>query len=64
MRGIGRNLLRIYEDRAKEWEVFSLEMPEDRQKTLNVWRMAAGKRREIFLLGSGGRTRNKGLKLL
>lgn len=57
-------MLRIYEDRAKEWEVFSLEMPEDRQKTLNVWRMAAGKRREIFLLGSGGRTRNKGLKLL
>lgn len=64
MKGIGRNLLRIYEDIAEEWELFSLEMPEDRRKTSDVWRMAAENRREVFLLGSGVRTRNKGLKLL
>lgn len=39
-------------------------MPEDRQKTLNMWRMAVEKKREIFLLGSGDRTRNKGLNWL
>lgn len=42
---IGSNLLRIYEGRVKEQELFSLEVPKDRQKTLNMCRMAAEKRR-------------------
>lgn len=38
--------------------MFSLEIPEGRQNSLNVWRVAAEERREIFLLGWGGRTSN------